>query len=140
MARQAMRYFKTNHLILNIDGVEHMQQFLYPASHEFEKLTTDAINTKIARHSPCTVCDATCPGLHPSPTVDLLADDSEELIGSGDVQYLSQCACGHGIQEHDADEGMLGRDEYIRRARVAIRLDEMLSVSIVVFLRIVSLN
>ncbi|KLO16966.1 hypothetical protein SCHPADRAFT_192365 [Schizopora paradoxa] len=111
-----------------------MQQFLYPASHEFEKLTTDAINTKIARHSSCTACDAACSGLRPSPIVTVVADDSEELIGSGDVQYLSECACGHGLQEHEADEGLLGRDEYIRRARVSIRLDELLSVSFVVFL------
>ncbi len=109
-------------------------QFLYPASHEFERLTTDAINTKIARHSACIVCDATCSGLRPSPVVNVVADDAEDLIGSGEVQYLSDCACGHGIQEHEADEGLLGRDEYIRRARVAIRLDELLSVSFILIL------
>lgn len=47
-----------------------------------------------------------------------------------DEQYLDMCACGHDVAAHDADEERLGSDEFARRARVAVRLDELRSVSL----------
>ena len=109
-----------------------MQRYLYPAGHELAKLSSDAINTKIARHSQCSVCDSTCNGLHPLPHVKVILDsEAQELLdldGNESLRYLSDCTCGHGLREHGAHIGRLGRDEHVRRARVAIRLDEMLAV------------
>ncbi|PPQ89713.1 hypothetical protein CVT25_014114 [Psilocybe cyanescens] len=95
---------------------------------------------KIARHSPCSRCP-TCPGLHPPSGIDVVVDGQSDSslgdlgqYGSDDEDdppssYLSSCACGHGVNEHNADEKELGRVEFSRRARVAIRLDELLQDS-----------
>ncbi|KAJ7178350.1 hypothetical protein C8R43DRAFT_973061 [Mycena crocata] len=114
-----------------------MLKFTYPASHEQESLTDQHLALKIARHSPCTSCDS-CPGLHPDPSWEVVLDDLSaepslvelDQYGSdddeGQLSYLKTCACGHDMYYHGANQPLLGRDEFLRRGRVAIRLDEML--------------
>ena len=112
----------------------------YPASHLCDKLSPSLLALKIARHSPCTLCDH-CPGLHPPPRVAVVLDEHSdsslgtlEQYGSDDDEeevssYLNICACGHGVKAHNADEIALGKLEFARRGRVAIRLDEVLQVN-----------
>lgn len=112
----------------------------YPASHLQAKLNDPQLALKIARHSPCSICD-NCGGLHPPPDVEvvldeLLTESSLDVLGqygSDDedtrLPYLASCACGHGVLQHNAEESDLGRAEFLRRSRVAIRLDELLQVS-----------
>lgn len=114
---------------------------LYPAGFDPKKLSKNAIALKIARHSRCSECEF-CAGLHPPSDTILVLDSSEsnqestlgDLTQYGsddedkDLRYLDACACGHDAKSHGADELRLGKDEYARRARVAIRLDEILSV------------
>jgi hypothetical protein len=49
-------------------------------------------------------------------------DDSES-------DYLEICECGHSAGDHGADQSHIDRDEFARRGRVAVRLDEMLQVN-----------
>ena len=111
---------------------------LYPAGFDLTTLSKNEIALKIARHSRCTDCNA-CPGLHPPPDVTLVLDSSDDASLGGanqfgsneherDSRYLNTCACGHGTKSHGADESRLGKSEYVRRARVAIRMDELLMV------------
>lgn len=114
----------------------------YPAGNDLKTLHPDAIALKIARHSRCLECN-NCSGLHPPRSASIVLDteqnkssfgglaqyDSDE-DDEGSSKYLNTCACGHGTESHGADESRLGKDEYNRRARVAIRLDELLSVII----------
>lgn len=121
----------------------------YPSSHSYDKLDPPLISLKIARHSPCTLCND-CPGLHPPPKVDVVDDQNDSSLadlidqyGSDDEEvssYLEICACGHGVKEHNADEAELGRAEFARRGRVAIRLDELLQVSLLFWGHILLLN
>lgn len=111
----------------------------YPGCHPFEKLDPSLISLKIARHSPCSLCP-NCPGLHPPPGIDVVVDGHSDSslgdlgqYGSDDEDdppssYLSTCACGHNVKEHHASEHELGKIEFARRGRVAIRLDEVLQV------------
>lgn len=112
----------------------------YPHAHLIERLDTPLLALKIARHSPCTKC-SDCPGIHPPRGVDVVpdghsdsslgdlgqygSDDDDEVASS----YLERCACGHIVEDHNADDKILGRSEFDRRARVAVRLDELLLVS-----------
>jgi len=112
----------------------------YPASHSFENLDSPLLSLKIARHSPCSKC-SNCLGLHPPFKVDVVLDENDSSLGDlgqygsdddeEDVSsYLEVCGCGHGVKQHNADEALLGRSEFARRGRVAIRLDELLKVSV----------
>ncbi|KII92811.1 hypothetical protein PLICRDRAFT_103577 [Plicaturopsis crispa FD-325 SS-3] len=112
---------------------------LYPASSDIPTLRDDELALKIARHSPCSACTS-CPALHPPPGANVVSTASTEpgsslgdlaAYGSDDddgaqTTYLDTCACGHGVREHGADEPALGREEFARRGRVAVRLDELL--------------
>ncbi|CAA7261715.1 unnamed protein product [Cyclocybe aegerita] len=110
----------------------------YPHSHSLDELNPPLLSLKIARHSPCSICH-NCSGLHPPPKVDVVLDghnDSLDLgqYGSDDEfeevsSYLQICRCSHNVKEHNADEAVLGKLEFNRRARVAIRLDEILQDS-----------
>lgn len=95
---------------------------------------------RIARHSACTAC-ITCDGLFPPPGIVVVSSDDDspqspldELgqYGSDDEDlssnYLSTCACGHSVIEHGADQELIGLEEFQRRSRVALRLDELLQV------------
>ena len=112
---------------------------LYPASNTVDALSDDLIPLKIARHTPCELCDD-CPGLHPGPHVHVLRDghppensltdlaqygSDEEDNGTG---YLRLCGCGHSPQHHGANTAELGEEEYIRRANLALRIDQHLEV------------
>lgn len=56
-----------------------------------------------------------------SPDDSLLSDQME-------LAYLNECQCGHDVPSHGADVSLLGRPEYQRRGRVAVRIDELLQV------------
>jgi hypothetical protein len=112
----------------------------YPHSHIFDELDSSLLSLKVARHSPCSICD--CTGLHPPLNVVVVLDGHSDS-GIGDLgqygsddddeevsSYLQICACGHNVKEHHANETTLGKAELTRRGRVAIRLDEFLQVSI----------
>ena len=113
----------------------------YPHSHSFDRLDTLLLSIKIARHSPCSQCH-TCSGIHPPPRVDVVLDNHNDSslgdlgqYGSDDddeevSSYLELCACGHDVKTHNADEEVLGPSEFARRGRVAVRLDELLQVSV----------
>jgi histone acetyltransferase len=115
----------------------------YPHSHIFDELDSSSLALKIARHSPCLLC-RDCTGLRPPPKVDVVLDGHSDsglgdlgLYGSDDddeevSSYLQFCACGHNVKEHNAHEATLGKLEFTRRGRVAIRLDEVLQVCIAV--------
>jgi histone acetyltransferase len=113
---------------------------LYPASHTITELDEAKLAVKIARHSTCGACTS-CPGLHPPLGVDVVldtdaGDDIDRMISSyaidsddeGGSQYMDLCACGHGIISHGADKNTLGSEEFARRGRAAVRLDELLQV------------
>lgn len=82
-----------------------------------------------------------CHGLKPPPGFRVLLDTESrlevqfaELTEYGfepeenEPTYLIFCGCGHDAMQHGADMNLLGHDEFIRRARVAIRCDELLQV------------
>jgi histone acetyltransferase len=116
-----------------------MMRALYPASNTFDALSDDLIALKIARHTPCSLC-IDCSGLHPPSDVQILRDDLPpensltDLVQYGSDEedngftYLRYCGCGHDPQLHGANEEELGKEEYIRRANIALRIDQHLEV------------
>jgi histone acetyltransferase len=115
-------------------------KLLYPSSADIPSLTQSQLALKIARHSPCSACDS-CTGLRPPADVEVVLDEAIassslgnlEQYGSDDenaiTDYLELCTCGHAAQEHGADVE-IGTEEFNRRGRVAVRLDEILHVSL----------
>ena len=115
---------------------------LYPASNDMSELNTTALSLKIARHSHCSGCPpGFCSGLRPPPSFRVISDTEAQLeaqlaalteYGFEEEEepsgYLVVCTCSHGLMDHGADESIIGRDEFIRRGRVAIRCDELLQV------------
>ena len=116
-----------------------MMRALYPASNTFDALSDDLIALKIARHTRCDLCDD-CPGLHPGPHVHIHRDGQPPensltdlaQYGSDEedngVSYLRLCGCGHSPRQHGANAAALGEEEYTRRARLALRIDQYLEV------------
>lgn len=114
-------------------------KFLYPASNSASGLTPSQLALKIARHSPCASCSS-CYGLRPPLGTEVVPDDQQAVqstlvdqYGSDDeddmqLPYLEYCGCGHFSSVHGANELELGSEEFARRGRVAIRLDELLQV------------
>ena len=112
---------------------------LYPASNTLDALSDDLIALKIARHTPCSLC-MRCSGLHPASNIQLARDGHPpensltdlDQYGSDEeddgVTYLSRCACGHSPQQHGADEEELDKEEYKRRANLALRIEHHLEV------------
>ncbi|KAG2055785.1 hypothetical protein BDR06DRAFT_953620 [Suillus hirtellus] len=96
-----------------------------------------ALALRIARHSSCAACDS-CPGLRPPASVEVVLDDDihqKSLLGDltqygSDEEdgpaYLETCICGHDVADHGSQLAALGREEFSRRARLAIRIDELL--------------
>ncbi|KAI0305459.1 hypothetical protein B0F90DRAFT_1625024, partial [Multifurca ochricompacta] len=117
-----------------------MKAALYPASNTLDTLSSDLIVLKIARHTPCSLC-TDCLGFHPHSDIQLLLDihhppensltdlaqygSDEEDNG---ISYLRQCGCGHTPQRHGADEPEINKEEYARRANLALRIDQHLEV------------
>ncbi|KAF8608588.1 Bromodomain-containing protein [Ceratobasidium sp. AG-I] len=108
--------------------------FLYPLSVQPGGFSFDARSVKIARHSNCSQCD--CPGWHPpegcavviangSVEAQLALDEAEESTEVTEEGFWRMCACGDGIEDH-GNGADVGPDEIERRARVAIRIDEIL--------------
>jgi histone acetyltransferase len=126
---------------LQITTKQARMKYLYPASHEQDGRTDQLLALKIARHSSCTSCES-CTGLHPDPSWEIVLDDLSaepslvelDQYGSddedGQPSYLKSCACGHDMYDHGANQPQLGRDEFLRRGRAAIRLDELLQVRV----------
>jgi len=65
-------------------------------------------------------------GLAPGSGVAVALDSQWDDNSAG---YLSSCRCGHTVADHATAEDV-PREEYRRRGRVAIRLDEILGVSL----------
>ena len=98
---------------------------VYPAEDDIPSLSEEQLSLKIARHSPCSLC--LCSGLRPPVGTEVTPDDSL-LSDQMELAYLSECQCGHDVPSHGADIAVLGRPEYQRRGRVAVRIDELLQV------------
>ena len=142
--RQKQRYFR--HVVdATLDRGRGSMKVAYPASDQLSQLNGTQRALKIARHSPCVICDGSCPALHPPHDVDVVLDQqftNESSLGDlgqygsdaddddSDLPYLQMCACGHDVRDHNADEFELEPAEFARRTRVAIRLDELLHVGI----------
>lgn len=116
-----------------------MTRAFYPASNSLGALSNDLVALKIARHTPCELCDD-CPGFHPASHVHVLRDgqppensltDLAEY-GSDDedsgIAYLRLCGCGHTPQQHGANAAELSEEEFTRRANLALRIDHHLEV------------
>lgn len=119
-----------------------MPKYLYPTSHSLPALSESQLALKIARHSRCATCSS-CTGLVPPlgytilPDAVLDSDDVEQFLLESTTNenddepakgYLNICCCTHGLEMHGADKSKIGQEEFMRRARVAIRLDELLQV------------
>ncbi|KAG8213622.1 hypothetical protein J3R82DRAFT_10307 [Butyriboletus roseoflavus] len=112
----------------------------YPPVIE-SSFTDAALAFKIARHMPCSACE-TCFGLRPPPDIEVVQGDEDSRKSSlgaldqygsdedDEPAYLCTCVCGHEVGDHGADESVIGREEFSRRGRLAIRLDEMLQASL----------
>lgn len=112
----------------------------YPPVTE-TSFTDAALAFKIARHTPCSACES-CLGLRPPPDIQVVLDDQDSRKSSlgaldqygsdedDEPAYLCTCICGHEVGDHGADESTMGREEFSRRGRLAIRLDEMLQASL----------
>ncbi|CAE6434711.1 unnamed protein product, partial [Rhizoctonia solani] len=108
--------------------------FLYPPASQPVDFTFDACSIKIARHSNCSECE--CTGFHPpegcavvinngSVEAQAALDEAEESTEVTEEGYWRMCACGDGIEDHGNGTNV-GSEEIERRARVAIRIDEIL--------------
>lgn len=62
---------------------------------------------KVARHMPCDQCQS-CQGWRPGLSVEF---------------SLDTCICGH-----DADQHVAHKQDFVRRLKVALRIDELLEV------------
>jgi len=121
------------------EQVGTMMRALYPASNNLGVLSDDLITLKIARHTPCELCDD-CLGLHPTSHAHILRDGQPPensltnlaQYGSDEedngIAYIRLCGCGHTPQQHGANGAELGEEEFTRRANLAFRIDHHLEV------------
>ncbi|ETW77000.1 hypothetical protein HETIRDRAFT_243540, partial [Heterobasidion irregulare TC 32-1] len=118
-------------------------KLLYPASNDLASLPEVSTSTKISRYVSCEVCEGSSSGLRPPYGSDVVRDDlpkqPENSLSNlveydsddedGPTEYLHQCSCGHDTKEHGADPDKLGREEFGRRAEIAVRLEQRLEAS-----------
>ncbi|KAG9127816.1 histone acetyltransferase [Ceratobasidium sp. 392] len=112
--------------------------FLYPPASQPGGFSFEERSVKIARHSNCSGCE--CQGWHPpegcvvviangSSEAQAALDEAEELAGQGaditEYGFWRMCACGDEIEDHGNVQD-IPPEEIERRARVAIRIDEIL--------------
>lgn len=111
--------------------------FLYPSAVEdVNSISHGAQMAKIARHSPCSVEGCRCQGLHPFSNWVAVTDDSEdvaEILELAETSslltedgFLRYCECQHTVDDHG---GTTDHVEMTRRARVAVRIDQLLEVT-----------
>lgn len=105
---------------------------LYPTSHDIPSLPDSHLSLKIARHSCCSACSS-CSGLHPPNGWRVFSDipdgnESDDDDEPPPTRYLDRCECNHGVDAHGANVSKIGHEEFIRRGKVAVRLDELLEV------------
>ncbi|GJJ06478.1 hypothetical protein Clacol_000670 [Clathrus columnatus] len=84
----------------------------------------EALALKIARHSHCSICED-CISLIPDESVTVVLDITWDNKTSEYPGYVTTCRCGHSVSDHAVSDG-IAPEEYARRGRVAIRLDELL--------------
>ena len=114
---------------------------LYPAPANPQPLPDHALALRIARYSPCQSCD--CRGARPPAGCEVMLDSdfeedlmllglTEDVFDDGELNatYIEICDCGHSVRNHNADPSVLGQDEFLRRHRVADRMDELRKVCI----------
>jgi hypothetical protein len=103
--------------------IEVMSNFFYP-SPTLEG-STDVKTLRIARHCRCSRSPCDCKGLHPPPgqTVEIVLEiEDAEFSEEG-----TACECGHSWNSHGALSSLVDA-EIERRAKVALRADELLEV------------
>jgi hypothetical protein len=116
-------------LALTLINIEAMSNFFYP-SPTIEG-STEVKTLRIARHSRCARSSCDCQGLHPPP-----GQQVEIVLFIEDVEFSEEgtaCGCGHSWNSHGASSSLVDA-EIERRARVALRADELLEVCILVLL------
>jgi hypothetical protein len=109
-----------------------MSNFFYP-SPTLEG-STEVKTLRIARHCGCARSSCSCQGLHPPPgqTVEIVLEIDAEFSEEG-----TACECGHSWNFHGALSSLVDA-EIERRAKVALRIDELLEVCISVLLVVIT--
>lgn len=111
-----------------------MTTFLYP-SPALEG-STEVKTLRIARHCKCSRSACDCSGLHPRP-----GQNVEIVLEIEDAEFSEEvtiCECGHSWSSHGALDALVDA-EIERRAKVALRADELLEVCTFVML-VISLS
>lgn len=102
------------------------QAVCYPGKHDLSSISKDEISLKIARHSNCASCN--CSGLRPSSNLRVVLCPTALSTEPEDCPLLSSCSCLHGVADHGNPIDRISESERTRRAKVAVRLDELLEV------------
>lgn len=107
-----------------------MSNFFYP-SPTLEG-STEVKTLRIARHCRCARSSCDCQGLHPPPgqAVEIVVLEIEDAEFS---EEGTACECGHSWNSHGALSYLVNA-EIERRAKVALRADELLDVCNLVLL------
>lgn len=112
----------------------------YPSGvKEIDQLTISQQKFKIARHSHCQgtsssssraqSLDCDCQGLRPPNGLKVKTlGINTSTAGNLDENHWgwTTCKCGHSLESHGLLDENEGEDEFIRRAKVAVRMDEIL--------------
>ena len=86
--------------------MSHALEELFP---QFSTMSDQEKILKVARHMPCDQCHD-CQGWRPDVSIEF------SLVG---------CTCGHDA-EHHVDQ----QQDFVRRLKVALRIDELLEVNV----------
>ena len=118
----------------------------YPSgATDVAQLSNDQQRLLVARHSPCQAAlgrsttnnadkdddfrtperDCHCTGYRPPGSVKVKLLSYRTQSGADSAWGWDVCRCGHDLQSHGLTEEE-GLDEFIRRAKVALRIDELL--------------
>jgi histone acetyltransferase len=118
----------------------------YPSgATEIRQLNTDQQRLLLARHSPCQgtsqsangnakddeefhtpEVECSCRGFRPPNSVKVKPISVKSDANDDGTQWgWEQCKCGHSLDSHGLT-AQQGHDEFTRRAKVALRIDELL--------------